>query len=314
MSKSEIMNKLNRTMNRAGLKLKKHSPEILVVTGLISGVTAAVMACKATPKANAILEEAKQKIDAIHTVAETSTDTETGEAYTEKDVKQALTITYAQTGLEIVKTYAPAIAVGTFATVCILSGHNILRKRHAATAAAYMTLDKNFKEYRNRLIDRFGAELDKELRFNVKAKEVEETVTNEDGTEVVVKKVVDEVDPSTVGDYVIFFDEWCLGFEKNNPEYNLLFLKQVLNHANEKLQSQGHLFYNELRDMLGAPRTPVGAVVGWIYDPSNPNIDSYVSFGNIFDPSNEKRRDFVNGREPAILLECNCDGPIFEMI
>ena len=311
MSKAEIMNKLNRTINRAGLKLKKHSPEILVVTGIISGVTAAVMACKATPKANAILEEAKQKIDTIHEIAE---NPEAAETYTEKDVKQALTITYAQTGLEVVKTYAPSIAVGTFATVCILSGHNILRKRHAATAAAYVTLDKNFKEYRNRLIDRFGEELDKEIRFNIKAKEVEETVVNEDGSETVVKKTVEEVDPTTVGDYARFFDEWCRGYEKNNPEYNMMFLKQVLNHANEKLQSQGHLFLNEVFEMLGFDRTPVGQVVGWIYDPANPNIDSYVSFGNIFDASNSNKRDFVNGREPAILLEFNCDGPIFELI
>lgn len=317
MSKAEIMSKMTRTINRVGLKLKKHSPEILVVTGIIGFGATAVMAYKASPKVNEILEEAKNAVDGVHKVAanpEAYVTEKHPDLYTEEQAKKDLAAIYVKTGVDLVKACGPTVAMGVFSTASILAGHNILRKRYVATAAAYTVIDKNFKEYRGRVIERFGKELDNELRFNIKAKEIEETVTNEDGSESVVQKTVQEVDPSTVGDYSLFFDEWCMGFEKNNPEYNMMFLKQVLNHANEKLQAQGHLFYNELRDMLGAPRTPVGAVVGWIYDPSNPNIDSYISFGDIFDPSNERKRNFVNGREPAILLECNCDGPIFELI
>lgn len=317
MKASNIMNNFNRTINRAGLKLKKHSPEILVVTGIVGGVTAAVMACKATTKVSAILEDAKNTINDIHRVAENPEQFVTEEhpdLYTPEEAKKDLTIVYAKTGLELIKVYAPAIAVGALSVTSILAGHNILKKRYVATAAAYTLVDKNFKEYRGRVIERFGKELDKELRFNIKAKEVEEVVVNEDGTETVVKKTVEEVDPNTVGDYTRFYDEWCTGFEKGNPEYNLLVLRKQQDYANERLQSVGHLFLNEVYDMLGMERTPVGQVVGWIYDPSNPNIDSYVSFGNIFDVKNPDKRDFVNGREPAILLEFNCDGPIFELI
>jgi hypothetical protein len=311
MNKVEIMNKVSRTVNRAGLKLKKHSPEILVVTGIVGFVGTAVLAYKAAPKVNVILEDAKENIDAIHRVAENPAE---GKEYAEEDVKQALTVTYAKTALELVKTCAPVIGAGVLSTTAILAGHNILRKRYVATAASYMVLDKNFKEYRNRVIDRFGKELDKELRFNIKTKEIEETVVNEDGSETIVKKTVEEADPNALGDYVRIFDEWCRGYEKNQPELNLMFLKRVLNHANEKLQAEGHLFLNDVFQMLGFDKTPIGQVVGWIYDPSNPNIDSYVSFGNIFDLNNSNKRDFINGREPAIILEFNCDGPIFELI
>lgn len=317
MNKTEIMTKLNRAANRAGLKIKKHSPEILVGVGIISGVTAAVMACKATPKVNGIIEDAKNTIDDIHRVQaepEKFVTEEHPELYTNEDAKKDLTMVYAKTGLEVAKTYAPAIAVGTFATFCILAGHNILRKRYAATAAAYMALDTNFKDYRNRVIERFGKELDKELRFNIKTKEVDEIVTNEDGSETIVKTTVEEVDPNAVGDYSRFFDEWCLGFEKGNPEYNLLTLKNTENYMNDLLQTRGHVLLNDVFDALGMPRTPIGAVVGWIYDPSNPNIDSYVSFGDFYDVKNPDKRDFINGREAAILLEFNCDGPIFELI
>lgn len=317
MNKTEMMNKLTRTFNRAGLKLQKHSPEILVVAGIIGGVSAAVLACKATPKVNDILEDTKKKVDSIHKVAENPEEyvsEKNPEPYSEEDAKKDLTIVYTQAGIELVKTYAPAIVVGTLSVASILAGHNMLRKRYVATAAAYTVLDKNFKDYRGRVIERFGKGLDKELRYNIKAKEVEETTVNEDGSEVVTTKTVEEIDPSTVGDYSRFYDEWCLGYEKNNPEYNLMTLKLKQGYLNEKLQINGHLFLNEAFDELGMPRTPVGSVVGWIYDPSNPDIDSYVSFGDFYDASNPEKRDFINGREQAILLEFNCDGVIFEKI
>lgn len=313
MAKLDIMNKLNEAIHVATFKLKKHSPEILVAAGLIGTAASAVLACKATLKVNAVTNEAKTNIDKIHTAVETG-KTEAGEDYTAEDGKKELSIVYVQTGVEFAKLYGPAIALGTVSAISILAGHNILRKRHAATAAALSVVSQNFKDYRGRVVERFGKDLDKELRFNIKAKEVEEVVVNEDGTETVITKTVEEIDPSTVGDYSRFYDEWCLGFEKGNPEYNLMTLKLKQNYLNEKLQANKSLFLNEVYDELGMSRTPIGSVVGWIYDPSNPDIDSYVSFGDLYDSSNPNKRDFVNGREPAILLEFNCDGPIYEKV
>lgn len=313
MAKLEIMNKLNRGIHMAGFQIKKHSPEILLTAGIIGGVASAVMACKSTLKVDSVVTETKEKIEKIHTAVEEG-KTESGEDYTVEDSKKDLSIVYVQTGVKFIKLYGPAIALGTVSTISILAGHNILRKRYAATAAAFTVIDKNFKEYRGRVIERFGKDLDKELRYNIKAKEVEEVTVSEDGSEVVTTKVVEEIDPNTVGDYSRFYDEWCLGFEKGNPEYNIMTLKLKQSYLNEKLQANGSLFLNEVYDELGMSRTPIGSIVGWIYDPSNPEIDSYVSFGDLYDPSNPNKRDFVNGREPAILLEFNCDGPIYEKI
>lgn len=320
MNKTEILNKANRAFNRAGLQIKKYSPEILVGAGIVGGITAAVMACKATPKVNAIMENAKNTIDDIHRVVEEPekyVSEAHPELYTVEESKKDLAIVYAQTGWELVKVYGPAIGVGTLSIMSILSGYSILRKRYVATAAAYMVLDQNFKEYRGRVIERFGKELDRELRFNIKAKEIDEIVVNEDGSETVVKTTVHEIDPNTVGDYTRFFDEWCTGFEKNNPEYNLMTLKRMEKWATDRLRSVGHLFLNEVYDMLGMERTPIGAVVGWLYSTDESKMvgrDGYVSFGNLYDASNPDKRDFINGREQAILLEFNVDGPIFELI
>ena len=144
-------------------------------------------------------------------------------------------------------------------------------------------------------------------------KEVEEVSVNEDGTESVVKKTVDVVDPSTISEYARFFDDGCTGWTKD-PEYNLMFLRDQQRYANDLLQSKGHLFLNEVYDMLGIPRTKAGQVVGWFYDEKHPVGDNFVDFG-IYDTNRgTANRDFVNGYERTILLDFNVDGPILEYI
>ena len=309
LNKTEVMSKLTRTANRAGLQLKKYSPEILVVTGIIGGVASAVMACRATTKLSEVLEENKENVEQINGYVEIEGYSE---KYTEEDHKKDLAIVTVQSGIKVAKLYAPAVALGVLSVTSILSAHNIMRKRNAGLAAAYVALDKSFKEYRERVIDRFGKELDRELKYNVKSKEIEETVVDENGKETTVKKTVDVVDPNGISDYAKFFDEFCAGWSKD-PEYNLMFLKRQQDWANDKLKAQGHLFLNEVYDMIGIPRTAAGNVVGWIYDEECPIGDNFVDFG-IYDINCERNRAFVNGYERSILLDFNVDGPILDLI
>lgn len=302
--KTEIMTNVSRLFNNTGLRIKKHSPEIFMVAGIVGTVASTVMACKATTKATGLLEDAKKEIEAIHTVAEKD------DKYSEKDLQHALTISYAQTGVKLVKLYAPAIAVGTLSIASIVYGHRILHKRNIALAAAYTVVDKGFKNYRKNVVERFGNEVDKELRYNIKAKEIETEVVDEKGKKSVKKEIVDSVDAdylSSISDYARFFDETSSEYRKDS-EYNLMFLRRQQNWANDLLRSRGHLFLNEVYDMLGMQRTQAGQVVGWYYDTKKPHGDNFVDF-NIYNGS-ERSRAFVNGHERAILLDFNVDGPI----
>ena len=299
-----------RRLNRLGLKFKKHSPEILVATGVVGVVTSTVMACKATTKIDKVLSESKEHVEKTKDYVEEHGFTE---KYTEEDYKKDLTIMYAQRGLKIARLYAPAVMLGAVSIVTILSGHNILRKRNAALAAAYATVDKGFREYRGRVIERFGEELDKELKYNIKSKELDEIKVNKKtGKEEVVKKSVHVANPNEYSDYARFFDDGCTGWTKD-PEFNLMFLKDQQRYADDRLKSKGSLFLNEVYDMLGIPRTKAGACVGWIYDEKNPVGDNFVDFG-IYDLYNEKGHDFVNGYERTILLDFNVDGNILDLI
>ena len=309
MTKTEIMSTVTRKLNKVGFTIKKHSPEILAVAGGVGVVTSAVMACKATLKVNDILDDAKNTVEKIHEVREMP---EMVDKYTEEDSKKDLTIVYIQTGVKLIKLYGPSVLLGAASLGCIFTSHKILLKRNMALAAAYATVDRGFKEYRSRVVERFGKELDRELKYNIRAKEIEEVVVNEDGTQTSVENTVEAVDPNVYSEYARFYDDGCLGWSKSSED-NLYFLKCQQNHANELLQAKGHLFLNEVYDMLGIPRTNAGQVVGWVYDKDNCTGDNFVDFG-IYDLYNERARAFVNGHERTILLDFNVDGNVWDLL
>lgn len=307
MKTTEITKKVSTTFNRVSLHLKKRSPEILVVAGVIGVVASGVMACRATTKINKVIDKAKDDIDIIHESAEKGV-TPQGEDYSVKDSQRDLTITYVQTGIHLMKLYGPSIILGTLSITSILTSNNILRKRNVALAAAYTAVDKSFKEYRGRVVEKFGEEIDKELKYGIKAKEITEKVVGEDGKEKKVKKTVGVVDPNKISDYAIIFDETCAGYDRT-PDYNEMFLRSQQQWANDKLKANGHLFLNEIYDELGVKRTPAGSVVGWIYNPDEPNGDNFVEF-IIHQTYKEKDGDLV----PVTIVDFNADGIIYNMI
>lgn len=314
--KGNMTSKLTRSFNKVGYKIKKHSPEILVVAGIAGVVTSTVMACKATTKLSGVLEESKEQIDQIHNYVETEGYSE---KYTEEDQRKDLAIVYTQSAVKVAKLYAPAVGVGIISIASIVMSHRILTKRNVALAAAYATIDKSFKSYRNRVIERFGNQIDYELRHNIKAREIETIEKDENGNEVTTKKVEYVVNPSDISAYARFFEEYTKDekgnsvkndYWNNDNEYNLMFIKKIERYANDRLKIKGFLFLNEVYEMLGLPRTKEGQIVGWVYDENNEEGDNYVDFGLYKD--NLSYSDFVNGFENAILLDFNVDGNVWE--
>ena len=309
MSKAEIMNKMSRNLHKFGFKFKKHSPEILAVAGVVGIVASGVMAFKASTKLSGVIEETKEQLDQVHDYVEKNGFSD---KYTEEDSKKDTAIIYTQTAVKLVKLYGPAVILGTLSITAMLTSNKILRKRNIALAAAYTTVDKAFKDYRGRVIERFGEELDKELKYNLKSKEIEEVVTDENGEETTVKKTVKAMNPNDISEYARFFDESCSSWNKSQF-HNQMFLKQQQNYANDLLKAQGYLFLNDVYKMLGMDVAPYGQVVGWIYDEKNPVGDNFVDFG-LYDLNDEAKRLFINGRERTILLDFNVDGNILDLI
>lgn len=306
--KQEIINKATRLLSSTQYQVKKHSPEILMVAGIAGTIVGTVLACKATTKVSEIIEEKNKNVEDVHTCLE-----EKPKEYTEEDSKKDLTIIYAQTGVKLFKLYAPAIGVMALSFASIIAGHKVLKKRNIAIAAAYAAIDKGFKQYRKNVIEEFGEGVDQQMRFGLKSKEIKKK--DKDGK--TVKETEYYIDPEgnpldNISEYARFFDAASENFAKD-PEYNMMFLRRQQDYANEMLKSRGHLFLNEVYDLLDIPRSKAGQVVGWVYDKNgNTKGDNYVDFGLYRNDQGTRR--FVNGLEYNILLDFNVDGVIYDLI
>lgn len=311
--KSEIMLKAGNALTKFSAKAKAHSPEILLVAGITGVVGTVILACVGTRKLDAVIEKSKEDIDEIH-----NTSVCEDGCYTSKDQQKELVKAYAKTGLELTKIYAPAVVLGGFSIYCLLSSHRIMKDRNESLAAAYTTVYTAFKQYKDRVAEKIGAEAEKEIRYAVEKKKVDETETDENGKQKKLKKSIDIT--TMPSGYSRFFDKGSREWAENNPELNLMFLRGKQAMLNNRLQAYGFVFLNDVYKELDlCEPTQEGQVVGWYYTPEHPsfidfgiyNTYRYVDNELISDPA---VRRFVNGYEDAILLDFNVDGVIIDKL
>jgi hypothetical protein len=289
-----VPNAVSRKVARQVLVGQKHAPTILFGAGVVGVVATTVLACKATLKLEETLDEVNENLEAAKL-------TRFPEDASQRDVAYI----YVQGITRVARLYAPAIACGALSIGALAGSHRVLTKRNLALTAAYSAVEKGFNDYRTRVVEEFGEDKDRELRYGTDTEKI--TTEGKDGK--TKTKEVKIVGPNSASVYARFFDEYCKNW-KRQPEYNLLFLQCQQNYANDLLQSRGHIFLNEVYDMIGIDRSKAGAVVGWVISKDG---DNFVDFG-IFDGDNPKARDFVNGREGSILLDFNVDGVIYDKI
>lgn len=317
MNLTSITKHIPAGVHRGLLIAKKYSPEILTGVGIACGVASTVLACKGTLKINDILDEHNAVEETMRetlekgsvTIKVEGSDETTLDEYTEEDYKRDKIVHKVQTGRDILMAYAPAIGMGVLGVTCILSGHHILNKRNVALAAAYSFASNKLGEYRGRVIDELGEEKDKEFYYGLKSDIVKVKEETEDGKTKTVKKTVHYIDPNSISQYARFFDDASRRWVPD-AEMNLVYLRAQQNYCNDLLHSRGHLFLNEVYDILDIPRTSDGAVVGWVVSDEG---DNFVDFG-IYSAHNDNAIDFVNGYEKAILLDFNVDGVIYDLI
>lgn len=298
--------KLTVAAGQATLQLSKQSPHILFGAGIVGFGATIYLASKAVLKLDRHVDNFQENLETVKELYDSAKDSDEGRAsYPKSEYRKDLAYLYANSIYDITKMYAPTVIVGTLTIVCLTKSHTILSNRNTALMAAYSVLERSYNAYRKRVIDEFGEDKDREFRYPTK--EIRTLSIDEKG------KAVEKVETKTLLDqystYARFFDEMCPDW-KRNPEYNLIFLRAQQNWANDLLRARGHVFLNEVYDMLGIPRTKAGAVVGWVIGHEG---DNYIDFG-LFDGENSAARDFVNGRERSILLDFNVDGVIYDKI
>lgn len=295
-----IPNGITNRLGRQVLQVRKHSPAVMFGAGIVGVVTSTVLACRATLKLDEVLEKTQADMGTAKELFATD-----NESYTAKDYTEDMAKLRIRTAVKVGKLYAPSLAVGVVSIGLLTGSHIVLNKRNLALTAAYGAVEKGFREYRDRVRQELGDEKEREFRYGFE--EVEEVVEGKNGSKVTKTKRVNPVTGKSI--YAKFFDEYSKNWNKE-PEYNRVFLQCQQNYANDLLKARGHVFLNEVYDMLGLDRTSAGAVVGWVFDKDG---DNFIDFG-LFDGEKLEIRNFINGHERSILLDFNVDGTIYDKI
>lgn len=309
--KFNITNKITGVVNSVAYGLRKASPEISLGIGIGLGIFACYKACKATTKIETIIEEHKKMRDLI---IEHSDDPEFKDEYSDSDKGHDLFITYCKTGAKMIKLYGPALILGAASISCIVWSHNTMRARNAALAAAYASISKSFKKYSDNVIDRYGKEVDKELRYNIKHETICDTVENADGSEEIVNDTVTTTDDQPIG-YAFCFDKSCAAFEPDATSYNEMYTDMQQSVFNNYLHCRKRVFLSEIYEAFGLPHTEenegkyyAGHIVGWEYKPGDKDHENLIAF----DVTPIKKKD-VNGRYyTAYIIDFETDGNILE--
>lgn len=296
---------ISRKVASQQLLASEHSPKILFGVGVVGMIGSTILACRATLKLESVLDEIEYTKNKAHAAKEqVDTGAAEGVTYPDKEYRRDLALVSIQGVGKIAKLYAPAVVVGGISIACLTKSHNMLQDRGAALAAAYTAVSGAFDNYRERVIEKYGEEEDRKLRYD---SETVDIVDEETGEITTTTRAIDA--PGAA--YARWFDEYSSRVWSRDPDINLLVLRNVQNRMNDRLQLKGHVFLNEVYDALGMSHTKAGAIVGWRY--GSDFGDGFIDFG-IWEGDNPAVIDFFNGREGAVLLDFNVDGVIFDKL
>lgn len=301
----KIMDSITRAASVTNYHFQVNKPEIYMGVGIAGVLISGFLACRATLKLEKTLKESREKIEKIHE------DIETG-VIEEKNAKKEVAIGYIYMGAKVVALYAPSVVLAGASITAIVASNDILKKRAANFANLYAASQKAFKDYRGRVAERFGKEVEEEIYLDKKKIEVEETKTDENGNETTEKKEVTVAGNLKPSEYSRIYDCGNKGWTKD-PEANMIYLRRQQDAATDKLRAKGYLFLNDVYEMLGFPPCEAGHYVGWIDDPEL-GKDRYVDFGIYRVDASPANSNFINGYEPSILLDFNVDGPIMDKV
>ena len=187
---------------------KRHAPTLLSIFGSIGVIGTAITSAKAT------MDVADMYADGL-----------------------------SPTGLDIAKTYIPTAVTAGVTIGCIISGNAISTKQTAAMAALYAGATKTYSDYRNKVIEKKGAEFDKEIQAEITRDNPgfhRQMLTCPDGKFTFVEPVTHQV------------------FQRYERE-----VMDAEYHFNRNFVLRGYAPLSEFLYFLGIPVTPESQMVGW---------------------------------------------------
>lgn len=207
-----------------------NSPLILTAIGAAGTITTAVLAGKASFKAAELLYNVHEKRDDI--------EYKDGRLTTKTKVRLVWPL------------YIPTIGVAAITVTSIVCANRIGTRRAAAMAAAYTVSEKAFEEYRDKIVEKLGANKERQARDEVAQDRVNANPVGR--TEVIV----------TGGGNVLCYDMYTGRYFQSDMET----IKQAQNNLNHHILNNVYASLNDFYDMIGLSRTKTGDEIGWNSD------------------------------------------------
>lgn len=204
--------------------LVKRGPEILTGVGITGMIVTTVTAVKATPKATRIMEDMQaQKSEPL-------------------------------TKTEVIKTcwkcYIPSAVIGTASIACLIGASSVSARRTAALAAAYQISETALSEYREKVVETFGAEKEKTVREKIDKDHLEKNPVSKN--EVIVTK----------SGHTLCYDSLSGRYFESDIEK----IKRAVNELNRRMTYDVYVSLNEFYDELDLDHTVMGDDLGWQLD------------------------------------------------
>lgn len=289
---------------QTGLTLRKYSPQIALVGGVIGFGATTYLSGRAALKAQPVVAETKHLLREAQMAKLEAAKDETS-LYDEKAYRRDIAMAYTYAFKDLAKVYAPVIAVGGVSIAALIAGHRIQSARLSQVTMAYTGLQAAFEKYREAAVEKFeefekgsGKDTDRSIM-----EKITEKVSGEDEDSV----------PNLSAPTSYWFTEATSSDYQGSRFANMRFLEDVQNAMNRRLQGNGFVFLNDVLDALGMDRIPAGQQLGWIN--RGDKAGSFVDFGLGMNPDIETKATIEESIEHGdVFLDFNVDGVIWNLI
>lgn len=205
-----------------------NSPLILTSLGAAGVVTTAVLTGRATIKATRLIDS-----------------DEDGFPFSPSDKIKASYVVK-----KTWKLFIPPAGSAIFTIGCVVAANRVGTRRAAAIAAAYTLSERAFEEYREKIVEKIGANKEQAARDEIAQDRVTRNPIS--SSQIIL----------TDNGEVPFYDVYTGRYFKSTVEA----IKKAQNDLNHRILSDGYASLNDFYSWIELPHIPSGEEVGWSSD------------------------------------------------
>lgn len=304
---SKIGSMVAKHASKTSIALAKKAPDILFglgVTCVVGGTIAAIVQTEKASDAIDIFNERKERVD----------DDTANKLIDPVEAQSHMRYAYGHLIMSMAKIYLPTVLLTTTGILLLGKSHMILNKRNAGLAAAYAALSNSYAEYRRRVRERFGEEVENDIYNGYITTTYKELETSENGVTTEVEKTKETYNPCSPFAFLIPAEDCPIINTKDRYaiisqiRINLICLNNKLEALKYSMApgEKAFLTANDVYEQYGVKLTKAGAT--WaIYDHVDLGVD--LSDDAVKTPGSPVYK-FVNKITDGLWLVPNVQGTI----